>query len=203
MTGQVVMTDVFELLGQGIKMSWDPEELTKNFKVINDKSNKVVRLPNGEPHWQYFDSGIYFSRNLNHGFPLQCKEIIKTLTVLQNIAKSAAEKSYMMQLFTNQTLSIDKIVLIKVKSGQSVSLHFDSTRDYAINIGLKNSNTCLTDVYSGTMVDNGLINEKNVKHTFQMNDGDAYMIATCQPHAVRSLTSATDNIDRYLISYCL
>jgi hypothetical protein len=203
MTGQVVMTDVFELLGQGIKMSWDPEELTRDFKVINDKSDKVIRLPNGEPHWQYFDSGIYFSRNLNRAFPSQCKEVLKTLTVLQNNLKALATTSHMIQLFTNQTLSMDKIVLIKVKSGQSVNLHFDSTRDYAINIGLKNSNTCLTDVYSGTRVENVLVNEKNVKHTFQMNDGDAYMIATCQPHAVRSLTLATDNIDRYLISYCL
>lgn len=184
-------------------MSWDPEALTRNFKVVNDKSDKVIRLPNGEPHWQYFDSGIYFSRNLNHAFPAQCKEILKTLTGLQNNIKASSTNSHMMQLFANQTLSMDKIVLIKVKSGQGVILHFDSTRDYAINIGLKNSNTCLTDVYSGSMAEHGLINEKNVKHTFQMNDGDAYIIATCQPHAVRSLTSPNDNLDRYLISYCL
>lgn len=197
------MTDLFELLSQGIKMSWDPEDLTKNFRVVSDKNDKVIRLLNGEPHWQYFDSGIYFSRNLNHGFPSLCKEILKTLTVLQNNVKASASNSYMLQVFANHKLSMDKIVLIKVKSGQSVNLHFDSTRDYAINIGLKNSNTCLTDIYSGDKVDPGLINEKNIKHTFQMNDGDAYIIATRQPHAVRSLTSTNDNKDRYLISYCL
>jgi hypothetical protein len=203
MTGQVVMTDLFELLGQGIKMSWDPEELTRDFKVVDGKDRKVFSLPNREPHWQYFDSGIYFARNLNHAFPALCKEIVKTLTVLQNNVRASASRSHMLQIFADHKLTIDNLVLIKVKSGQSVSLHFDSSRDYAINIGLKNSNTCLTDIYSGDKVKPRLINEKNVKHTFQMNDGDAYLIATHQPHAVRSLTSVADNIDRYLISYCL
>jgi len=204
---------VFELLSKEIKLSWDPEELTKDFKAISDKNDNVVSLPNGEPHWQYFDNGIYFSRNFNLAFPAQCKEIINTLAVLQfsnrrrllyrNNARSLIDNSYMMQLFAKHTLSIDKVLLVKVASGQNVELHFDSTRDYAINIGLKNSSTCLTHVYSGDKIEHSLINEKNVRHTFQMNDGDAYLIATCQPHAVESLISNNDNKDRYLISYCL
>jgi|LauGreDrversion4_2_1035121.scaffolds.fasta_scaffold95428_3 hypothetical protein len=197
------MNDVFELIGNGIIFSWDPEEISKDFKVISNKGNNVITLPNKEPHWQYFDSGIYFSRNLNHAFPSLCKEILKTLMVVQNNVKALPNKSSMMKLFADHKLNIDRILLVKVKSGQSVNLHFDSTRDYAINIGLKNSNTCLTDIYSGDKVEHLLINEKNTKHTFQMNDGDAYLIATCQPHAVRSLTSINDNVDRYIISYCL
>lgn len=192
--------DVIELLTTGIKLSWDPEELTKNFKVVSDNNNNVVNLPNGEPHWQYFDSGIYFSRNLNLAFPSYCKEVIDILSPLQNNTSSS---SFMMQLFAKHKLSIDKVLLIKVASGQSVNLHFDTTRSYAINIGLKNSNTCLTHIYSGQRIEHHLINEKNVKNTVQMNDGDAYLIATCQPHAVESLVSSNEKADRYLISYCL
>jgi hypothetical protein len=157
---------VFELLSKEIKLSWDPEELTKDFKAISDKNDNVVSLPNGEPHWQYFDSGIYFSRNFNLAFPAQCKEIINTLTILQNNARSLTDNSYMMQLFAKHKLSIDKVLLVKVASGQNVKLHFDSTRAHAINIGLKNSSTCLTHIYSGDKIEHSLINEKNVKHTF-------------------------------------
>jgi hypothetical protein len=197
------MDNVFELLTKGIKLSWDPEELTKDFKAVSDKNNNVISLPGGEPHWQYFDNGIYFSRNLSLAFPAHCKEVINTLTELQNVVKESLNNSYMMQLFANSELRIDRVLLIKVASGKGVKLHFDSTRDYAINIGLKNSNTCLTHIYSGDKIEHLLINEKNIKHTLQMNDGDAYLIATCQPHAVESLISSNDNTDRYLISYCL
>lgn len=197
------MVDVFQLIGTDISMSWDPRELTKDFRVIVDDSNKVISLPNGEAHWQYFNSGISFSRNINLAFPKVCQEVIDTLHVMQDKFRSIDNKSAMVNLFVNHRLDLNKVLLIKVDSGQSVDLHYDRTRSYSINIGLKNSNTCLTHIYSGPKAEHKLINENNVKHTIRMNDGDAYILATSQPHCVESLSLPNENKDRYLISYCL
>jgi hypothetical protein len=197
------MPNIFQLLETGVEFTWDPEELTKNFKVVEDKHDKVISLPGQEPHWQCFKSGIYFSRNFNLAFPCYCKEVTDRLANLQNNVITSSIDSSMMKLFTNHKLRIGRVVLIKVTSGQDVKLHFDATRSYAINIGLKNSNTCLTHIYSGERVKDTLINEKNVKYTFQMNNGDVYLLATGQPHYVESLTNINENKDRYLVSYFL
>lgn len=197
------MNDNFQLLETGIEFTWDPKELTKNFKSITSSNNTVISPPTGEACWQYYETGISFSRNFAKKFPEVCKEIVEVLSQLQKKCLKLENKSYLINLFLEHKLTPDKVVLIKIVSGTSVSLHFDTTRSHAVNIGLKNSNTCLTHIYSGERVKNTLIDEKNIKYTFQMNDGDVYLLATCQPHYVESLTSINKNEDRYLISYCL
>lgn len=197
------MNDVFELIGSNLIISWDPEELTKDFSVIVDEKDRVISLPNGKPHWQYFNSGIHFSRNFNIAFPKQCQEIIDILTVLQNNLRTSTPSSLITDVFLKHKLDINKVLVIKVACGKNVDLHYDRTRPFSINIGLKNSDTCLTHVYSGEKVGNGLINENNVKHTLKMRDGDAYLITTSQPHSVESLVSCNESKDRYIISYCL
>jgi hypothetical protein len=197
------MDEVFQLISKGMTVSWDPEELTKDFKVIVDDQNEIISLPNGEAHWQYFNSGIYFSRNFDKAFKTQCQEVIDSLLALQDQYRKKDNNSYLVNLFLNSKIHVERLLLIKVASGQNVDLHYDKTRSFSINIGLKNSNTCLTHVYSGELVENTFINEKNVKHTYQMNDGDAYIIATCQPHSVESLTYRNESKDRYILSYSL
>jgi hypothetical protein len=197
------MNDIFQLLETGIEFKWDPEELTKNFKSISSSNNTVISHPTGEACWQYYKTGISFSRNFAGKFPEVCKEVVGVLSQLQKKCLKLENKSYLINLFLEHKLTPYNIVLIKIVSGTSVGLHFDTTRSHAVNIGLKNSNTCLTHIYSGERVKNTLIDEKNIKYTFQMNDGDVYLLATCQPHYVESLTSINKNEDRYLISYCL
>lgn len=197
------MDDVFQLINSGIKFSWAPEEITKDFKVIVDNQSNIVSLPGREAHWQYFDSGIYFSRNFNIEFPNHCQEVVDTLIKMQDNLRRIDNNSALVNLFLNHIVRVNNVLLVKVPAGKNVDLHYDRTRSYSINIGLKNSNTCLTHVYSGARVDNTFINEENIKHTYQMNDGDAYIIATCQPHSVESLTHHTESKDRYIISYCL
>jgi hypothetical protein len=196
------MNDIFQLLASGITFAWDPEELTKNFPVVSDTKGNIISASN-EAHWQYFITGIYFSRNFSKEFPDICGQVIDTLEKIQNKFRISNESSYLIDIFLEHTFSINNVLLIKVASGKSVDLHFDSTRYFAVNIGLKNSDTCLTHLYSGNRVEGTMIDEKNVKHTIQMNDGDVYLIATHQPHCVESLTSVSENRDRYLISYCL
>jgi len=197
------MDKVFELISQGFTIPWNPEEITKDFKVVVDDKNDIISLPNGQAHWQYFNSGIYFSRNFNEGFPAQCLEVVNSLIEIQDQYRKKDNNSYLVDVFLKHKIRADRLLLIKVDSGQSVDLHYDRTRSFSINIGLKNSNTCLTHVYSGQRVEDTFINEKNVKHTYQMNDGDAYIIATCQPHSVESLTYRNESKDRYILSYCL
>lgn len=197
------MNDVFQLIEKGMSFSWDPEEITKDFRVCVDDNNNIVQLESGEAHWQYFNSGIYFSRNFHNAFKNQCQEVADKLTELQNKLRQADSQSILVKLFLNHTIKLTNILVVKVSAGTNVDLHYDKTRSYSLNIGLKNSNTCLTHVYSGERVDYTLINEKNIKHTYQMNDGDAYIIATCQPHYVESLIYHNESKDRYIISYCI
>jgi hypothetical protein len=197
------MDKVFQLIGSNMAVSWDPEELAKDFKVIIDDNNNIVSLPSGEAHWQYFNSGIYFSRNFDIEFPKQCHEVISSLIEIQDQYRKKDNNSDLVNLFLKHKIRIDRLVLIKVVSGQHVDLHYDRNRSFSINIGLKNSSTCLTHVYSGERVEDTFIDEKNVKHTYQMNDGDAYIIATCQPHSVESLTYRNESKDRYILSYSL
>lgn len=197
------MDKVFELISQAFRVSWNPEEITKDFKVMVDEQNDIISLPNGQAHWQYFNSGIYFSRNFSEGFPAQCQEVVNSLIEIQDQYRKQDNNSYLVDIFLKHKIHAERLLLIKVDSGQSVDLHYDRTRSFSINIGLKNSNTCLTHVYSGQRVEDTFINEKNVKHTYQMNDGDAYIIATCQPHSVESLTYRNESKDRYILSYCL
>jgi hypothetical protein len=198
------MNNVFQLINRGIKFSWNPEEITKDFKVVVDDQSKIASLPGRKAHWQYFDSGIYFSRNFNIEFPNHCQEVVDSLIEMQDkLFRRIDNNSTMVNLFLNHVVRINNVLLVKVVAGKSVDLHYDRTRSCSINIGLKNSNTCLTHVYSGARVADTLIDEKNIKHTYQMYDGDAYIIGTCQPHSVESLTHHTETNDRYIISYCL
>lgn len=194
------MHNIFQLLETGTTFTWDPEELTKNFKVVSDNNGDVI-LMQGEAYWQYYTSGIYFARNLHNSFPEICKEISITLMQLQNKCCNLNNVSHLVQMFISDKIEISNIVLIKVPSGKGVDLHFDRTRTFAVNIGLKNSNTCLTHIYSGKKVAGTIINEENIKHTLQMNDGDAYVLKVSQPHSVESLSNINDHKDRYLISY--
>jgi len=63
------MNDIFQLLETGIEFTWDPKELTKNFKSITSSNNTVISPPTGEACWQYYETGISFSRNFAGKFP--------------------------------------------------------------------------------------------------------------------------------------
>ena len=107
----------------------------------------------------------------------------------------------MVKEFLNHEFNINRVVLIKVNCGHGIELHFDLVRNFSINLGLKNSNTCMTHVYSGPLVNKTLINENSKKYTFTMNDGDVYILNTKQAHEVEPIHSITTEENRYLLSY--
>ena len=131
------MHDVFQLITSGMKFSWDPEEITKAFKVIIDEQGNVISLSSQEAHWQYFDSGIYFSRNFNIKFSHYCREVANELTQIQNTLRQLDNNSKLVDIFLNHNIIADNVLLIKVLAGTNVDLHFDRTRSHSINIGLK------------------------------------------------------------------
>jgi hypothetical protein len=199
------MIDYFEKISTSFEISWDPEELLAGIDVMSDENEtKIIRKNNNAPHWQYYPTTrVYFARNVNHAFTKQCKEVIEKLTIIQDKLKDHPVKSWMTESFLKHKLTIDNIGIIKVASGISVDVHRDINRYFALNIGLKNSNTCTTHVYEGPIIEKTLINDTSIKHSFTMQDGDVFFVAVNSPHSVESNINKENNKDRYILTYTL
>jgi hypothetical protein len=131
---------------------------------------------------------------------------MKNLLLIREDLKIINHKSSMVQQFLDHKLSLARLTIIRVDSDHAVGIHYDSTRNFAINIGLKNSNTCITNIYTGPVVletpHTLKITDNNVKHTYRMSDGDVYLVNTKQPHEVVPLHSESGK-SRYIASYSL
>lgn len=195
------MTDVFDKIADGFNISWDPELLMSGCEVVTEEFG-IVRKQNNELHWQYYpNSQVYFSRNFHHIYVSELNEVADKLIKLQDNLKNVSNKSWMLDDFIHHDVSIKNMGLIKVASGINVNLHRDLARYYGLNIGIKNSNTCTTHIYSGPVVEKTLINENNIKHSYTMNDGDVFLVATRNPHSVESNINLNEKRDRYIITY--
>lgn len=203
------MHDLFQLVHSTFDVSWDIEFLTKDFPIITTGKDPLI-LADGTAHWQYYgDTKVYFARNFHILYKDESIELMKNLWAIKENLKTLTHKSSMVNQFIHHKLSLDRLTIIRVDANHAVRLHFDSTRDFAINIGLKNSNTCVTNIYTGPIQFDPESNSQsikitsdNVKHIYRMSDGDVYFVDTKQPHEVIPLYPES-NKSRYIASYSL
>jgi hypothetical protein len=202
------MHELFQLINSTFDVSWDIEFLTKDLPIIKTGKDPVI-LSDGTAHWQYYeDTKIYFARNFHIVYKDETIELMKKLWAIKENLKTLNHKSSMVQEFIDHKLSLDRLTIIKVDSNQAVELHFDSTRMFAINIGLKNSNTCITNIYNGPIQFAPeskyklKMTDDNVKYTYRMSDGDVYLVNTKRPHEVVPLYPKSSK-SRYIASYSL
>jgi hypothetical protein len=205
----LAMHDLFQLVHSTFNVSWDIEFLTKDFPIITTGKDPLI-LADGTAHWQYYEhSSVYFARNFHILYKDESIELMKNLLAVRENLKTLTHKSFMVKRFIYHKPSLDRLTIIRIDSNKVVAPHHDSTRNFAINIGLKNSNTCVTNIYTGPIqldpesnFQSVKITSDNVKHTYRMSDGDVYFVNTSQPHEVIPLYPES-NKSRYIASYSL
>ena len=179
---------------------WDPEVMTASFTEIIGKENSPFSNSVGTPHWQTYKIGISFSRNFYKNFKKECSEVANQLIELQNTLRknTTTSKSKLYDIFLKLKIQHSNINLIRIKSGINVLPHYDSTRNYAINIGLKNSNSCITYITTDRSTD---AYWDKPQYSYITSDGDVYLVAVKNAHAVKTLVEKKDNSNRYLMTY--
>lgn len=199
---------LYEKIFTGIKFSFDIIELEKNFssEVDEETEKTIFHKSDGSPHWQYYSkvgaAGIRVSRNFQLNFPNETREIIDTVLSLRDKLKSSDHKSPLVHKFLSQDLSYKKfkqVNLLKINGGVNVLPHVDPRRSLALNIGLKNSDSCRT-IFSELTECNTVADfiGATEKKAFVMEDGDVYLLAVNHMHAVQNIDSTRD---RYIITY--
>lgn len=179
---------------------WDPEVMTESFTEIIGKDNSPFSNSAGIPHWQTYNIGISFARNFYINFKKECSEVANQLIELQNTLRkdTTTPNSKLYDIFLKLKIQHSNINLIRTQSGINVLPHYDSTRNYAINIGLKNSNSCITYITTDSMTD---AYWDKPQYSYITSDGDIYLVAVKNAHAVKTLVKKTDNSNRYLVTY--
>lgn len=172
----------------------DPSSIIRGYHSPYSHSSK-------KPHWQYFPSGISFARNFDINFKYETELIIDNLKeIRRNYIKDTKQLTELSKILLTSPIKNGRVNLLKIKSGTNVQPHHDDTRSVAINIGLKNSNSCITNIGRH----DSITDFWNLPYTsFTVNDGDVYLLNVKYPHSVTSLVSESDDIDRYLITYTL
>jgi hypothetical protein len=203
------MSTNFHKLASNLKTNLNyylDELLSKIPNEISNETNSpdVVILPMSDDvaYWQYYPyTRTRFTRNFGRRFPNISKHIIEQLIPLQSSVKQEDfEDQKMYEAFVNHKFDHERVQLTKVIAGVGVLPHIDTGREYVINIGVRNSNTC--KVY--------MANNQNIKdfrqeklESFIIEDNEAYILNVDHAHAVKTLVSKDSNLDRYLITYRL
>lgn len=188
-------------LFSNFNVNWDLNTMLDKF--IENQINPInIRLPynhpSKKPHWQEFDkeSGILFARNFHFNFKEECAFIVDKLSsIKKNIANL---DNRLVKRFLEEKFVFSKINLIKVVPNTKVVLHSDITRNIALNIGLKNSNTHITYVSEDLNIKNF---DKSNKSKYILNDGDGYLISVRHPHCLDPIIENKD--PRYVLTYTL
>lgn len=174
-------------------------------EVSNEKNSHEVfvwDVPKNKAYWQYYPyTRTRFTRNFGRAFPNISKHIVEQLIIARSSAKiEEFEDQKMYKAFINHKFDYQRVQLSKIISGVNVLPHIDNGREYVINIGIRNSNTCQVFI----------ANDQNKKdfwqgnlQSFIMEDNDAYIINVDKVHAVNTLVTPKSNLDRYLITYML
>jgi len=203
------MSNNFHKLASNLKtnLNYYLDELLSKIphEVSNDvNSPEVVVLPISEyiAYWQYYPhTRTRFTRNFGRRFPKISKRIVKQLAALQSIVKQEDfEDQKMYEAFINHEFDYERVQITKNISGVGILPHIDTGREYAINIGVRNSNTCKVYV-AGNQNIKGFRNEN--LESFIMQDNEAYIINVDKAHAVKTLVTPDEYADRYIISYML
>lgn len=200
------MNKSFCKLGADLNIQWDniDDVINSITQEFTNKTNnhEVYVAPIKGAYWQYYPyTHTRFTRNFGVTFKQEATAIVECLTHLQSTAKKenfADLKMYESLIY--HKFDYKKVQLIKAVAGVDTLPHIDNGREYVINIGLKNSNTCTTYI-------SGCSNAKDFwlqnPSSFTMNNFEAYLINADNMHAVKSLVSSDSKLDRYLVTYML
>jgi hypothetical protein len=187
-------------IGQNFKVDWDVEGVLKKLDryVVDEPTNDLKEhhpLRNIDyPCFQKYPSGVAVTHNFSKFFLEECINLCDNLTELQRNIKDQPINSTMFKQFI--TVSFHPRFVRLIECNNPIIPHTD-LREYALNIGLKNTSNGITNVSESK-------DKKNVKgvpsYEFQMNDGDVVMLNTHHAHWVNLIDT---NVKRYIISYNL
>jgi hypothetical protein len=198
----------FHKLTNNLFINWRDLDLILNSitlelsNEVNSPEVYVLDDPTSPVYWQYYPkTRTRFTRNFGRTFVKASKQVVNHLALLQQAVRQenfSDQKMY--EAFVNHKFDYKRVQLSKISSGIGVLPHIDNGREYVINIGLKNSNTCKTYI-ADTSVIKGFRQRK--LESFIMQDNEAYIINVDKAHAVKTLVTEDDKLDRYIISYML
>lgn len=196
------MTNIIYKISDNFTVSWDPEEISAGFPTIKHTDQSPYHNPNGDAHWQLYPSNIMFGRNFYANYKAECMEVVAKLKSIRDKLRvdQSVPVNYLTNAFLNHEINPGKVNLLKTIPGKDIKVHCDVTRDVCINIGLKNSNKWATVISEDPTINNF---ESSQKHTFLMNDGDAYIILINNPHTAICLNKSDLESTRYLITYTI
>ena len=167
--------------------------------VSQNIAGSTLKDTTGIPFWQQYKSNICFARNFYKAFPSDCEKISYILEDIKKELGDVTDPSDMLSLFLNSTIVPNNVNLMKIPCGVTIEPHTDLNRKICVNIGLKNSNSAIT--YVSDYEEKDFWN--NPSQTYQMEDGDMYLLNVKKTHAVKSIVSRDSNLDRYIITYTL
>jgi hypothetical protein len=162
----------------------------------------ILRDPKNPVYWQYYPkTRTRFTRNFGINFVNESMQVVNNLKLIQQCVREEnfSDKN-MYEAFMNHEFDYKRVQLSKITSGIGALPHIDNGREYVINIGLRNSNTCKTYI-ADTKVIRGF--RQNKLESFIMQDNEAYIMNVDKAHAVKTLVTPDDKLDRYIISYML
>lgn len=197
----------FYKLTNNLFVNWDLDKIldaiTLEYSNETDSPEVYILKDSNYPvYWQHYPkTRTRFTRNFGINFVNASKQIVNKLALLQQSVKQenfSDQKMY--EAFVNHKFDYKRVQLSKLESGIGALPHIDNGREYVINIGVRNSNTCKTYI-ADTSIIRGFRQQK--LESFIMQDNEAYIINVDKAHAVKTLVTPEDNLDRYIISYML
>lgn len=185
---------------------FDNFDLSWNTDVIESKIIETIVNPlnpekpfsqvDGRPHWQFFPkTNIYFARNFYLNFRQESDEIIFKLNKIQQSLKHI-HKSILLDVFLKEKFIPYNLTIIKILPNTDVYAHTDQARNFALNIGLKNSSNWTT-VISHTLKASEFDNHE--QETYVLKDGQGLMVDIKFAHKV--ITTIPSSSPRYVITY--
>jgi hypothetical protein len=192
--------DLFCPIGENFKVDWDIEGVLKKLDryIVDEPANGSTEhypLKNIDyPCFQKYPSGVAVTHNFTKFFLEECINLCDNLTKLQRSIKDQNINSAMFEHFI--TLYFEPKFVRLIECNNPIKPHTD-LREYALNIGLKNTYNGITGVSEST-------DKKNITgiphYEFQMHDGDVVLLNTHHAHWVNLVDI---NVKRYIISYNL
>lgn len=196
------MQEIIYQIDTNFSVDWDPEKLSENFPVFTRTKRTPYFDSTGGPHWQFYQSGVFFGRNFYINYKKECNEVAEKLKIVQKKIKLAQHNfsNNLINNFLNHEIHPSRVNLLKTTPGKDIQLHCDVTRNLCINIGLKNSNKWLTVISKDPDINNFEISQKD---SFLINDGDVYLISIKNPHTAVCLNTEDLVSTRFLITYTI
>jgi hypothetical protein len=195
------MNSLFVKLTSDFKVELNLEEMFLQFGpefICKPDVGKgyVTKSKDQRVFWQTYLNGTSFARDFSFTFPNETKKIVDQIRALQN--QVFESDSPLIKTFKEATIFPVDLMLLRIN--QDARVHIDGNRGIALNIGLRNSSSKETWVSEDTNIENF---QTSKLHSFTMADGDAYLLNTRHPHAVKSL--ANENLDnpRYIITHTI